>query len=91
MAKSENEGPLAKLFTWVGVIAGGVAGAESGEFGVVLVCAVLCGAIGFWIGRVADAVLIWLFFVVGAVVLFLINSAIRRFLWELLGAAFGGA
>jgi hypothetical protein len=91
MAKSENEGFLANLFLWVGVIAGGAAGAESGEFGAVLVCAVVFGAIGFWVGRVADAVLAWLIFVGVTVVLFLINSAIRRFVWELLSAAFGGA
>lgn len=83
MGKSEN-GPFATLFLWVGLIAGGAAGAETGDFMAMLIGAVLLAAIGFWIGRIADAALAWAIFVVGSIISLLINSAIRRFLWELI-------
>lgn len=83
MGKNEN-GPFATLFLWIGLIAGGAAGAEAGDFMGMLVGAVLLAAIGFWIGQIADAVLAWAIFVIGSLISLLINSAIRRFLWEMI-------
>lgn len=83
MGKNE-EGPFATLFTWVGLIAGAAAGWEAGEFGGMCVGAFFLAVVGYWIGRMADTVLIWVLFVVGSIISLLINSAIRRFLWELL-------
>lgn len=87
MGKQEN-GPFATLFMWIGIIAGGAAGVESGELLGMCIGALILGAIGFWVGRLADAVLFWVIFVASTVIAFLINSAIRRFVWELIQAAF---
>lgn len=83
MSQQEG-GPLAKVFLWIGVIAGGALGAESGEFLGFCIGAVLLGAVGFGIGRAVENVLIRLIFIASSIISILINSAIRRFLWELL-------
>lgn len=83
MAQQEG-GPLAAVFLWIGVIAGGAFGAESGGFPGFCIGAVLLGAAGFWIGKVVESVLVRLIFIASSIISILINSAIRRFLWELL-------
>lgn len=82
MGKQEG-GSLATFFGWVGVFAGAAVGAEAGEGTGLLIGAIIFGIAGYWIGSVVEVVLVRVFFVVGSIISILINSAIRRFLWEL--------
>jgi hypothetical protein len=81
---NQEGGPLAKLFLWIGVIAGGAFGAESGDFPGFCIGALFLGAVGFWIGRAVESFVIRLIFILSSIISILINSAIRRFLWELI-------
>lgn len=90
MSRSNEPGPFATLFFWIGAIAGGAGGFETGELIGMLVGAAVLGIAGAWIGRLADAVVAWVVFILVAVATLLINAAIRRFVWELLAAVFGG-
>lgn len=88
--EKNDAGPFAVIFLWIGLIAGGAAGAESGEFMPVLIGAIVLGGIGFWIGKQVDVFLARLIFVVVSIVGILINTAIRRFIFELIRAAVDG-
>jgi hypothetical protein len=81
---NEKDGPFAILFTWVGLIAGAIGGGQTGEFAAVVVGAIVLGMIGYWVGKQADALTAWLLFVLGSIIMILINSAIRRFIWALI-------
>ncbi|HKI04287.1 MAG TPA: hypothetical protein VKK31_20085 [Thermoanaerobaculia bacterium] len=87
----QNEGgPLAKFFAAVGVFAGAALGAEAGDFMALCIGAIILGLIGFGIGRVVENLLIRLIFIIVSIIFILINSAIRRFIWELIRAAANG-
>jgi hypothetical protein len=88
MAKNED-GPFAKLFMFIGLIAGAAAGAEANDFATMCVVAIIFAAIGYWVGRLADAVLAWVIFIGASIISLLINTAIRRFIWEVIRGAVG--
>jgi hypothetical protein len=89
MAKSveEKPGPFATLFAWVGSIAGGAGGLEVGGGLGMLIGAIVFAVIGVQIGRLADAVVARLVFITASIIALIINTAVRRFLLELILAA----
>lgn len=87
--KGNSSGPFATLFAWIGVIAGGAAGLETGEFGGMCVGAFIMGVAGFWIGRVVDWAVGWLIFVAVSIIALMINAAIRRFVWDMISSIAG--
>jgi hypothetical protein len=91
MAKNSNtqSGPFAKLFGVIGVIAGGAAGLQANDFPGMCVGALILGMIGFVIGGLADKLVAWLLFVATALVMLLINAAIRHVVWDVLAALSG--
>ena len=89
--KENHDGPFAKIFALLGLIAGGILGLEAGGGVGMIIGAVLLAAIGGWIGRLADAVIAWLIFVAMSIIFIMINAAIRKFVWELLGSILSGS
>ena len=91
MATNNEPGPFAKIFTVVGLIAGGIGGFEAGGGIGMLIGALLLATVGGFIGRLADAVLAWLIFVAVSIIVILINTAVRRFVWELISSIVSGS
>ena len=88
---SDSGGPLAVVFMWVGLIAGGSAGLEVGGGWGLVMGAIVLGIVGYTIGCIAEAVIAWLFFVTVAVISLLINAAIRQVVWQAVLAVLGSS
>ncbi|MFC4310501.1 hypothetical protein ACFPN2_15520 [Steroidobacter flavus] len=73
-----QRGPFGVLFAWLGLFAGGAMGAETKAVLTIAICASLMAAIGFYIGRLSDALIAWLTFIFVAVIELLVNDAIRH-------------
>ena len=83
MNKGNESGPFAVAFAWIGGITGAVGGYEAGGGPGMFGTAAVLALIGFLVGRVADAILKWMIFLATCVVVLLVNTAVRRFAWEL--------
>ncbi|MBK8464859.1 MAG: hypothetical protein IPL32_03430 [Chloracidobacterium sp.] len=86
-----EHGPFAKIFAVIGLFAGGIFGLESDGGAGMLFGAVILAAIGGWIGRLADAVVAWLIFIVVSMIFILVNTAIRSFVWQLIASIASGS
>jgi|GEM_PF-6841294 len=90
MSSNNESGPFRSLFGFIGLFAGGAAGFEvSGGIGL-LVGAVVLSGIGAWIGGLVDVVVAYLIFVAVAIAAFLINAAIRQFVFNLIAGILAG-
>lgn len=78
VATDPKSGPFAVLFAWLGLFAGAAMGAETHDTLTIVICAVIMAAIGFYIGRLNDALIAWLIFIFVAVIELLINDAVRE-------------
>lgn len=84
-----KDGPFAVLFCWVGLISGCVAGAEADSGGgPMLVGALILGLTGYAVGKITDKVVAYVIFIATCLIAFLINAAVRRFVFEALQAIF---
>jgi len=79
MADSKD-GPFAILFLWVGLITGGIGGAEAGGAGW-LIGAIVLGVIGYAIGKLTDAVVAYALFIAACLITALFNAALRALLF----------
>ena len=87
--KSEA-GPFAVIFAVIGFIAGISSSAEADAGGgAIFFTGVIMAFMGFAIGRFVDKVVAWVLFIVASVIMILVNTAIRQFLWKLVMAIFG--
>lgn len=88
MSSKEEEGPFAIILAIVGFFAGIAAGQETNLEGMgVFIFAIIMSAIGFGVGNLVDKVVAWLLFILVSLIMFLVNSAIRRFIWEIISAS----
>lgn len=73
-----KRGPFGALFAWLGLFAGGAMGAETERGPTIVICAIITAVIGFYIGRLSDALTAWLTFIFVAVVELLVNDSVRQ-------------
>ncbi len=73
-----ERGPFAMLFAWLGLFAGGAMGGETHDGLTVAICASIMAVIGFFVGRLREALLAWLTFIFVAVVELLVNDSVRQ-------------
>jgi hypothetical protein len=78
VATDSKSGPFAVLFAWLGLFAGAAMGAETHGTFTIVICALIMAAIGFYIGRLSDALIAWLAFIFVSVVELLVNDAVRQ-------------
>lgn len=83
MGNNKNESPLGKFLAFIGFFAGLAAGAEAGA-GPAIVAGLIFAVIGYGVGAWVEKLLAYVFFLAVAIVMFLINSAIRRAIVEAL-------
>lgn len=87
--KSGSDSALGKFFAVVGVLAAlATGGQQDMEAGGVIVLILFFGVIGYAVGEWVEATIIRILFIITAVILFLMNMAIRRFIWEMLSGIF---
>ena len=85
MGNNSNEGGFFEnLLTFVGAISGAIFGYNNAEWIGLFVGAIIVGAIGKWVGAVAD----WIVKLIVLIVILLLNRAIRIFIWDMIQAIF---
>lgn len=83
--KSSSDSALGKVFAVIGVFAAlATGGQQNMEAGGVIVLILFFGVIGYAVGEWVEATIVRILFIITAVVLSLMNIAIRRFIWEML-------
>lgn len=89
--RSNDDSSLGKVFAVIGVVAAlATGGQQDMDGGGVIILMIFFGAIGYAIGKWVEIVIIRILFIVTAIIMFLMNMAIRRFIWELISGIFGG-
>ena len=79
MSKAKNgAGPLENILTFVGAITGAMQGYEQSEWTGSIIGAVVLGALGKWIGAVAD----WILQLAVLLVLLLLHASVRQMAWD---------
>ncbi|QDU69530.1 hypothetical protein [Engelhardtia mirabilis] len=91
MADKQKEGSaLGTLFALVGGMGGCAAATDQGETGTaIMVTMAVLAIIGYVVGALVEAVVIRLVFVAVVVVTFLLNAAVRQFVWSLVSSLVG--
>jgi|GEM_PF-4221943 len=84
---SEDNSVLGIVFAVIGITAAGVMASDSnlsnwGSLVLVLIMAV----IGYKVGKAVELIAFRVLFIIASIILFLVNVAIRRFIWEVLKA-----
>ncbi len=88
---NNDDSPLGGVFAVIGILAALAMGGEQDmEGGAILLAILILGFIGYAIGRWVEAVLVQLIFIGAAVIMFLMNAAIRSFIWSIISGLFGG-
>jgi hypothetical protein len=84
--KQKDGGFFENVLMVAGGISGAIFGYNNGEFIGLIMGALILGGIGKWIGSLADAI----FKIIFALIIILLNNAVRRFFWDIITSAFAG-
>lgn len=78
---------LGLVFAIIGIGAAGSMAADSNmSNGASLAFVIIMAVIGYHVGKAVEMIAFRVLFIIASVILFLMNVAIRRFVWELLSA-----
>lgn len=84
---SEDNSVLGIVFAFIGITAAGVMASDSNMSNwASLILVLIMAVIGYRVGKAVELIAFRVLFIIASIILFLMNVAIRRFIWEVLKA-----
>lgn len=87
MASQDDNSVLGIVFAIIGIGAAGSMATDSNmSNGASVVLIIIMAVIGYHVGKAVELIAFRVLFIIASIILFLMNVAIRRFVWEVLTA-----